>query len=211
MEKISCEKARALFDPKIDNEISKQEQELLEKHLDSCESCRREYAELLAIHKAMRELAVEIPPQLHEHVMASIKKEPKHRTPLLRWIRPLAAVSVAAVLCVAVIHSPILDMFRANSKMDNSLEAPEENDLHYSTDIKDEIDGNINAGEDITVAGEGIVVSPSKVEDKEDDSKSEATPSIVQRYAIADTDLSLCMTAETTTVLELNNDDAETV
>jgi hypothetical protein len=180
METMSCEQARRLFDEKLDGVISETDNTLLEKHLAQCEACRHEYETLEKTHAHLCSLAVEVPSELSARVMESIGKEPKPRASILRRLRPLVALPIAALLCLAVIHSPLFDgMFAAKSEADNvnmEVAAPEaEHD--YSADIMDGANG-----------------TPS--EDKSEafvDTTAQETPQIEikQVYAIADSNLLL--------------------
>lgn len=118
METMSCEQARILFDEKLDGILDESEDKRLSAHLAACEICRREYEALEKTHQHLAALAVEIPPELSVSVMERIKKEPRRHTEILRRLRPLVALPVAALLCVALLHSPLLDgMFAAKEDM----------------------------------------------------------------------------------------------
>ena len=136
METMTCEQARALFDEKLDGVIHAQDGARLNAHLATCEACRREYEALEKTHAYLCSFAAEVPSELSANVMESIRKEPKRRATLLRRLRPLVALPVAALLCVALLHSPFFDgMFAAKSEVDMSAEAPIKNDFYLSDDL----------------------------------------------------------------------------
>ncbi len=190
MKNTPCEKVKVLFDKKTDGVISERENELLDRHLKHCESCRREYEKLEAVREAMRSLAVDVPSQLHEGVMAAIQKETKRGIFGARWIRSLAVASVAAVLCVTVIHSPLLDgFFRAKSEMDMSEDAsPSEN---YSAEMPDKADGK--ADENETLGG--------IAEDVNNSFSQDITITVQKSYTVAETDLLLLIINEKQAIL----------
>ena len=147
MKTMSCEQARMLFDEKIDGVISDKDNALLEKHLVECESCRREYEQLKKTCAFLGDFAVDVPSELHERVMASIKKEPKPRASAWRYLRPLSVASVAALLCLTLLHTPLFKgMFSAEKAMDVAPDQKEEAENMGNIFDKDEmeaIDGTI--------------------------------------------------------------------
>lgn len=134
METMSCEQARTLFDKKIDGNIDQSEEARLGAHLAECEACRREYKALERTHVYLSSFAVEVPSELSANVMERIQKEPKRSATILRRLRPLIALPVAALLCVALLHSPLFDvMMPAKEVADMAEEANKVNgDLNAS-------------------------------------------------------------------------------
>ena len=110
MKQLNCEQAKELSLQDIDGEISAENKVLLSEHLDTCESCRLEYEQLKAVSAYLRELAIEVPNELHEGVMAEIGKEKKSRARFMRRIRILTGAAAAAVICVAILHTPLLNL-----------------------------------------------------------------------------------------------------
>lgn len=51
-----CEKTQTLISGYIDQELTQQERQLVQVHIDSCESCKTIHADLLAIKKSMGQL-----------------------------------------------------------------------------------------------------------------------------------------------------------
>ncbi len=182
MEHISCERARTLFDEKLDGVIRESENELLEAHLARCETCRREYKMLEKTHAYLGTLAVEIPSELSARVMESIGKEPKRRASILSRLRPLVAIPVAALLCVALLHSPLLDgMFAAK-------------------EVADMAEGINKADGDLSSALNNMNNKPMYDGALEDATPEEIAPSYAS-HAITDTSLTLRFTDEKNAVL----------
>ena len=118
MKHIDCEKAKLLFDESIDGVINTKQSELLSAHLKTCENCLREYQARKAVSQYMREIAPEIPEQLHRNIISSIKKQPQVRSKTRKGIRILAGAAVAAVVCIAVLHSPSIQDFEVGKSME---------------------------------------------------------------------------------------------
>lgn len=186
MEKLTCEGARALFDEKLDGVIGADKGSLLDMHLAECETCRREYEALEKTRALLLDFAVDVPPELSAKVMEGIKKQPKHRVMAPLWLRPLVAVSAAALVCLTLIHSPLFELAGKKVAMDNAeMAAPE-------------LDGDLSGGlmDD---------VNNGSLKDKSEaygDLKPQETPEkeqieVKQVYAIADTDLVLLILNET--------------
>ena len=199
MEHMTCEKARELFEPSLDGALSEKENRLLLTHLAHCETCRKEYSELEAVHALICESAVDVPEELHQRVMASIKKEPKAVWHRATWLRPLIAVSAAALLCVAVLHAPVLNMFKANSKADNVEMLP---DQEYSTNLKDMIDDILN-----NTGAEAESPAEDKAEASSSAQNGHPDIEIKQIYTVADTDLLLMLINEKQAMLCRKSDD----
>ena len=131
METISCENARTMLDEKLDGELGERESARLEAHLAECKACRREYEMLQKTHAYLGTFATQVPSELVTGVMDRIAQEPKHRVPLLRRLRPLIALPVAALLCIALLHSPFWgSMMPAKSEADMSIEATDKNNFY---------------------------------------------------------------------------------
>ena len=131
METISCEKARTMFDEKLDGELGERDAALLEAHLADCEACRREYEALQKTHAYLGAFATEVPSELAKTVMERIAQEPKRRTTILRHLRPLIALPVAALFGIALLHSPFLGaMMPAKSEADMFIEAADQNNFY---------------------------------------------------------------------------------
>lgn len=184
MKPMSCEQARARFDEKMDGVIGQSEEARLGAHLAECEACRREYKALERTHVYLSSFAVEIPSELSANVMESIRKEPKRRASLLWRLRPLVALPVAALLCVALLHSPFFDgMFAAKSE----------------ADVRPEAENNMSAD---ALNGKGEKPKYDDLADGvlEDDDPEEVAPSYASN-AVTGTSLTLRFTDERNAVL----------
>lgn len=183
MEKLTCEGARALFDDKLDGVIDADESSLLDMHLAKCETCRREYEALEKTRALLSGFAVDVPPELSARVMEGIKNQPRRR---LLWFRPLAAVSAAALVCLALIHSPLFDLASGKVAMDNAEMAGPEWDGDLSEGLMDAVN-NSSLGDKSEAYGDL----------KPQESPEEEQVEVKQVYAIADTDLVLLILNET--------------
>lgn len=143
MKQLNCEQAKELLQQDIDGEISTEDKALLAEHLNSCENCQNEYEQLKAVSSYLSELAIEVPTELHESVMAEIGKEKKTRARFMRRIRVLTGAAAAAVVCVAILHTPLLDLpmlsKTANEVADMSpseeADLSTKKDFNYSADL----------------------------------------------------------------------------
>jgi len=96
--------------------------------------------------------------------------------------------AAAAALCVAVLHTPVLNMFKANSKADGVEMLP---DQEYSSNLKDMIDGILNnTGAEVESPAE------DQVEASSGEQSGHLDIEIKQIYTVADTDLLLMLINE---------------
>ncbi len=143
MKQLNCKQAKELLEKDINGEISAEDKVLLTEHLDTCESCNREYEQLKAVNAYLGELKIEVPNALHEGVMAKIHKEKKTRARFMRRVRILTGTAAAAVICVAILHTPLLDLpmlqKSANEAADmmpsEDADASTKKDFSYSADM----------------------------------------------------------------------------
>jgi anti-sigma factor RsiW len=99
-----CAYYQELISRLIDREITPEEGEELAAHARECEECRAVYTAFVALSEQLSGDLVEPPEELHENVMAEIRRaelwkqnrKPKNR--LRRW----AAIAACAVLAVGV-------------------------------------------------------------------------------------------------------------
>ena len=71
--RVDCGEARSLFDLLMDRELVPSERDLLLRHLEACEGCRREYELLVRIEKTVGSMALEAAPaRLTRSVMDEI-------------------------------------------------------------------------------------------------------------------------------------------
>ena len=126
---MTCEEARLLFDERLDGAICDSDAERLCAHIAECEDCRRELAALESTHSLLASFAVEIPSELSDSVMKRIQGEKNRHTIYKKWIRPLVALPAAALLCVALLHSPLFDAMKPAMEADMSITADHKNNL----------------------------------------------------------------------------------
>ncbi len=119
----NCKKASALFDAALDGELSGEEKAFFEKHLSECESCRQDYEMHRIMLHALHTPIPEPEKSIHDAVMARLPRVTK-RAKILRTLRAVGGAAVAAVLCFAVLRSPLLRNF-ADEKSECMPNAPD--------------------------------------------------------------------------------------
>lgn len=77
---MRCEEVREILSLYIDNELNEEESSEIEKHLETCEECNREYEDLLTIKKLLTEIPqVQLPDNfkqdLHKKLVECISEE----------------------------------------------------------------------------------------------------------------------------------------
>jgi len=95
---MTCEEAGRYEDLYLDGEMAPEERGRMEAHLAACPSCRLRVAEWVRLRAAVRQRMQEVqaPTSLREAVTHRLRGE---RSPLRRWVVPLAlAASLAVVL-----------------------------------------------------------------------------------------------------------------
>ena len=144
---MTCEEAKRLFDEKLDGILDENEIARLDAHLAECEACRLEYERLEKLHTYLTSFAVDIPSELSENVMKSIRSEKKRRILSKKWLAPLMTVSAAALLCFSLVQSPLFDSMLTlneetiiNNTPDASPEVTEKPALDSISGDKDEHD-----------------------------------------------------------------------
>jgi len=105
---VSCFRVRALFSAYIDEEISPSSRHVLERHLASCPTCRRELEAWRTLSGALRRLGEEpvaVPPSFRAGIMARLPaRESATRRRVTLWtgwsrgVRVAAAATVLALL-----------------------------------------------------------------------------------------------------------------
>ncbi len=185
MEKLTCERAKALLDDKLDGVIGAQDDALVTAHLAECETCRREYEALEKMRAYLSDFAVDVPPELSARIMERIKKEPKRRMLAPLWLRSLVAVSAAALVCLALIHSPLFELASGKVAMENAEMAAPEMDGDLSEGLMDDANGSHK--------DKSEAYGDLKPQESPDMEQIE----VKQVYAIADTELVLLILNET--------------
>ncbi|MEA4823396.1 MAG: zf-HC2 domain-containing protein [Clostridiaceae bacterium] len=97
---MSCDTEREKIQAFIDGELSEEETAVLREHCMSCPSCAKYLREMLAMQKAVNELAEDtVPEGLHNRIMAAYRREKRGFLP---WIKRNPVIAVAAVLVIVV-------------------------------------------------------------------------------------------------------------
>ncbi|MBR4874320.1 MAG: zf-HC2 domain-containing protein [Clostridia bacterium] len=103
MAKSDCENILNLIPHYIDNMLSKEESDIVCRHIDNCASCKEEYEFLKSI-MGTKLSEIEVPDGFHERLMANVKKTsktPQKRIYLNRRI--ISGVAAAAVIALSVV------------------------------------------------------------------------------------------------------------
>lgn len=100
---MNCDTALEMMSAMLDGELTQQEQQMLQAHLDACENCRAVYAELAAMDAALRDDQTEPPAALRGNVMAAIRAEQKQKKTrhARSWL--VAGLAAAAALALMVL------------------------------------------------------------------------------------------------------------
>ena len=113
---ITCDQALELISASLDLPLTKEEQQMLDAHLDNCPECRALLADFQKIHQAMAHMTVEPPATLCQGVMDRIQAEqsaekvvPIRRKPRF-WVRWGAAAAIFAVVLLGAGSSGMLDI-----------------------------------------------------------------------------------------------------
>lgn len=109
---MNCEEAMTLLSAELDGMLSETEQAGLNRHLETCESCRRLQKELREAENSFRAAQEEAPAELHTRVMSAVRKEKAaKRKELRRWwyvgAAAAAALAVAILSAVGLMQTPI--------------------------------------------------------------------------------------------------------
>ncbi len=72
---LNCNQCELLCALVADGELSPEENEMLQEHLQTCPSCRDYLAACTAMHDLWKQGEVLPPPTLHEHIMKGVRKE----------------------------------------------------------------------------------------------------------------------------------------
>lgn len=103
MAKSDCENILNLIPLYIDNMLSKEESDIVCRHIEECASCKEEYEFIKSIMGT--ELPeIEVPDGFHDRLMANVRKtipSPKKRVYLNRRI--ISGVAAAAVIALSVV------------------------------------------------------------------------------------------------------------
>ena len=116
-----CEEYAALLDLYVDGELSLEELEQVQTHLDACPACRAYVDDALAIRASFPDAEdTEIPDGFTEAVMTAVRQsgtpaKASRRTPWKKILLPLAACFAVAVLVL-----PLRDLLSGGAKMESA-------------------------------------------------------------------------------------------
>ena len=72
---MTCIEALEYISRALDNDLNEEEMAELEKHIEECEYCRKEYEDMKAIYIDIRnEKQYDLPSAFHEDLMKKIRK-----------------------------------------------------------------------------------------------------------------------------------------
>ena len=97
---MKCNDYLLLLSGHIDGMNTQQEEKNLQKHLQSCGSCRALLDEMIKNDSVLRSDQIAVPPDLTEKVMAEVRKTKKNKRPFYISLAA-SALAAAAVLAVA--------------------------------------------------------------------------------------------------------------
>lgn len=169
---MNCNEARELFSPWLDGEMTKQEQDLFQLHLQQCTSCRLEFEQWENIALALRELGrteLAAPIDFSSTVMQLINQEQaiESRPVYGNWSKTVKSGIAAAVLLLFTIlamnSAPLL-------RVTNKSEPAKEVKTHYAEPQV----AKQNTGE----AGRPVVNKPTVAEKVPTLSKEAAKPDL---------------------------------
>ncbi len=107
-----CEKMEKLLAAYADGELNGRKKALVEQHVAHCPHCKALLDEYLALNEALASCAVKVPEGFAERVMESVQHT-KQAASVARGVRlgriaPFLGVGVAAVLCIGVLGSGLV-------------------------------------------------------------------------------------------------------
>ncbi len=105
---MDCQVAREKIGPYLDGELSVEQQQMLQRHLDGCTSCAAEVEKLREVVGRLAEAAgpskVEAPSGLWDRIEQRMDRPPSGRTTarVIRLLRPPAALAASVAILVGV-------------------------------------------------------------------------------------------------------------
>ncbi|WHY72561.1 anti-sigma factor family protein [Fictibacillus enclensis] len=104
---MSCESEEYmdLIDKALDGEITADEQTELERHMESCESCKEHYHALKEIIYEMKEASPVVAPAHFTEIVMKKLPEVKKRSMPAQWIRRYPVLTAAAVFLILMFGS----------------------------------------------------------------------------------------------------------
>jgi TonB family protein len=103
-----CEEVRSNLSAYIDNELGDNEREMIDKHLERCGNCRREYEQLIKLGSLVRD--VERFEADEKHVMSIVSRARRREpAPEIAWFPVTIRV---ALLAAIIINIALFNLFR---------------------------------------------------------------------------------------------------
>ncbi len=141
---MDCKETREMLGSLIDNEVTDTEREAILSHIAECESCKKEYEELIEIKKSFSKLDIQLKGALAESVMQRIyaEKAPKKKKPFIfRYMGTAAAIIIIVSLFAYSRLVPLNDGVK-NTESANDSSAESTND-EFGVN-KSDTDGTFN-------------------------------------------------------------------
>ena len=110
---ISCGEARELMFDYLDGELPARERERLDRHLDECADCKREFDERRKLLDTIRKIELDAPSELYPNVMRLVDLTPQDKKSpfsLRRRFIPIGTIAAAcAVFAFVLLNRNMLD------------------------------------------------------------------------------------------------------
>ncbi|MDW8291006.1 MAG: zf-HC2 domain-containing protein [Armatimonadota bacterium] len=135
---MNCGKVQNMLSCYIDRELPGVDMLHIQRHLDACPECRREYQTLLVVKRLLSEMPVVSPPDsLEERLVEKVLRTP---VPARSWMFPVLPRSLLRPLAVAAaLGAIVLGMWylgaqsRTSTGADNFAAAGAYNELDHAT------------------------------------------------------------------------------
>lgn len=115
---MNCKEIQMLLSLSLDGALNREEQELIDAHLETCEVCRQEYTALKELKDALTEIPLlPLPADYHAELMEKIKREKilplapvspdRKKAPLWKKYTAIAAALLAVIVVGGGLHTLI--------------------------------------------------------------------------------------------------------
>lgn len=135
---MNCGKVQNLLSCYIDRELPGVEMLHIQRHLDTCSECRREYQTLLSVKRLLSEMPAVSPPEsLEERLVEKVLGSPAPaRSRALPWLprplwRPLAVAAAVAAIALGVWY--LGEQIRPSSGADHMVASGWNNEFDQAT------------------------------------------------------------------------------
>ena len=134
-----CEKVLDMLNEYIDGELDANNAALVRSHIENCPECREALEALKKIEQLLDESTEEAPEALCDRVMERVRAEKTASRKKIVFMRRLGIIAAAAVICLAVIASPMLIMVATGGA---KAEADCIDDAQKAPALEDALTGN---------------------------------------------------------------------